>query len=118
MRVTLAGSALMAVGFGLSHMARAEGNAALPMQAMLTGALTNIVLDYLAVFPLRLGVAGADGHPPAGAPRPGSPAASAARSPDTHDAGEAEATAHPGAAASPVVAHGRAGWHPRPPATR
>ncbi|MGB9886051.1 MAG: MATE family efflux transporter [Moorellales bacterium] len=58
-RVMLAGNVLMAVGFGLSHMIRAEGNPTVPMYMALVGTATNIVLDWVAVFPLQMGVRGA-----------------------------------------------------------
>jgi putative MATE family efflux protein len=59
MRVILAGNALMSVGFGLSHMIRAEGNPSVPMLITMVATGTNIFLDWLTVFPLGMGVRGA-----------------------------------------------------------
>ena len=38
---------------------RNDGNPKLPMQAMLIGSLSNIILDYIFVFPLQMGMFGA-----------------------------------------------------------
>jgi putative MATE family efflux protein len=42
-----------------SNYVRAEGNAKSAMNAMLFGILTNVVLDYIFIFPLNMGIQGA-----------------------------------------------------------
>lgn len=59
MRIILLGNVLMSIGFGMSNMIRAEGNPVIAMCTTLIGALSNMVLDYIAVFPLGMGVKGA-----------------------------------------------------------
>lgn len=59
LRIILPGNVLMTVGFGLSNMIRAEGQPVLAMNINLTGAISNIILDYIAVFPLGMGIKGA-----------------------------------------------------------
>ncbi|HBT47418.1 MAG TPA: MATE family efflux transporter [Peptococcaceae bacterium] len=58
-RIILLGNVLMTLGFGLTNMIRAEGHPLLAMVLNVAGALSNIVLDYIAVFPLGLGIKGA-----------------------------------------------------------
>jgi putative MATE family efflux protein len=42
-----------------NNLARAEGNAPLAMKVMILGALVNVCLDYIFLFPLQMGIAGA-----------------------------------------------------------
>ncbi len=47
------------IGIALNSFIRNDGNPKLAMIATLSGAITNIVLDYLFIFPLQLGLFGA-----------------------------------------------------------
>ncbi|MDO5794108.1 MAG: MATE family efflux transporter [Turicibacter sp.] len=47
------------IGIALNSFIRNDGNPKLAMIATLSGAITNIVLDYLFIFPLQLGLLGA-----------------------------------------------------------
>lgn len=47
------------VNDGLICFVRNDGNPKLPMAAMLSGSLSNIVLDYVFIFPLCMGIFGA-----------------------------------------------------------
>ena len=47
------------LAMGMNGMLRAEGSPRISMTILLSGALLNIVLDYLFIFPLHMGVAGA-----------------------------------------------------------
>ena len=44
---------------GMSSIIRADGSPSYSMAGLLSGCLTNIVLDYIFVFPLDMGIAGA-----------------------------------------------------------
>jgi putative MATE family efflux protein len=59
LRVILAGSVFMGVGFGMNGFIRAEGNPRTAMLTMLIGAVLNTLLDPLFIFVFRLGVRGA-----------------------------------------------------------
>lgn len=59
LRIILPGSVFMTLGFGLSHLIRAEGQPVLAMTINLVGAVSNVVLDYLFIFPLGMGIEGA-----------------------------------------------------------
>lgn len=59
MGVILWGFPLIILGVGLNSLLRAQGRAKLAMVTMMVSAGTNVVLDYLFVFPLRMGVRGA-----------------------------------------------------------
>ncbi len=43
----------------LNNLIRAEGNARIPMIGMITGALSNIILDAVFIIPLNMGIKGA-----------------------------------------------------------
>ena len=58
-RIILIGNVGASVGFGMNNFVRAEGSPRMAMVAMLISALLNIVLDYIFIFPLGMGVAGA-----------------------------------------------------------
>ncbi len=47
------------IGIALNSFIRNDGNPKLAMIATISGAITNIVLDYLFIFPLQLGLFGA-----------------------------------------------------------
>ena len=47
------------IGIALNSFIRNDGNPKLAMIATLSGAITNIVLDYLFIFPLQIGLLGA-----------------------------------------------------------
>lgn len=57
--VILIGNVGASVGFGMNNFVRAEGSPRMAMVTMLISALVNIVLDYIFIFPLGMGVAGA-----------------------------------------------------------
>lgn len=57
--VILIGNVGASVGFGMNNFVRAEGSPRMAMVTMLISALLNIVLDYIFIFPLGMGVAGA-----------------------------------------------------------
>ncbi len=59
MRIILAGSVFQGVGFALNAIIRSEGNPKIAMITMLSGAVVNIVFDWLLTMVVRLGVAGA-----------------------------------------------------------
>lgn len=59
MRIILFGNVFMSVGFGLNNIIRAEGNPIIAMSTMIIGAVANVILDYIAVYPLGMGVQGA-----------------------------------------------------------
>ena len=58
-RVILYGIALSTTGHGLSHFIRSDGHPNISMAAMLIGAFTNTILDYLFIFIFHWGMAGA-----------------------------------------------------------
>lgn len=57
--IILYGTIFQAIGFGLNHMIRAQGNPKIAMATMLIGAITNIALDPIFIFVFGWGVAGA-----------------------------------------------------------
>lgn len=57
--IILAGAIFQGVGFGINNIIRAEGNPQIAMYTMLIGAIINIVLDPIFIFPLGMGIAGA-----------------------------------------------------------
>ena len=59
MRIILAGSVLFAIGTGMNNFIRAEGNPKIAMNTMLIGTITNIILDYIFIFPFGWGIKGA-----------------------------------------------------------
>ncbi len=59
MRIIIFGFFFQMIGFSLNNAIRAEGHPFLPMVAMTTSALTNIVLDYLFIVVFGWGVEGA-----------------------------------------------------------
>ncbi|MBU0935975.1 MAG: MATE family efflux transporter, partial [Spirochaetes bacterium] len=59
MRVILLGTVFNALGFGMTHFIRAEGNPKMAMFTMLIGAVLNLVLDPVLIFVFDLGIAGA-----------------------------------------------------------
>ncbi|MCC8141302.1 MAG: MATE family efflux transporter [Lachnospiraceae bacterium] len=58
-RVIVMGMPMMALLAGLSSIIRADGSPTYSMVGLLAGCVTNIVLDYIMVFPLQMGVRGA-----------------------------------------------------------
>ncbi|NLA12303.1 MAG: MATE family efflux transporter [Firmicutes bacterium] len=59
MSVITDGAVLLFVSFMLAHTIRAEGNAIFPMTVMIASAVTNIVLDPIFIFALKMGIRGA-----------------------------------------------------------
>ncbi len=59
MGTILLGTPFMALGFGMNHMIRGEGNPRMAMTTMFIGAGLNIVLDPLFIFTFGMGVRGA-----------------------------------------------------------
>ncbi len=57
--IILYGSIFQALGFGLNHMIRAQGNPKMAMATMLIGAITNTILDPIFIFWFGWGVKGA-----------------------------------------------------------
>lgn len=57
--IILYGTVFQAVGFGLNHMIRAQGNPKIAMATMLIGAITNTILDPIFIFGFGWGVKGA-----------------------------------------------------------
>ena len=55
----LAGSVFFAIGTGMNNFIRAEGNPKIAMNTMLIGTITNIILDYIFIFPFAWGIKGA-----------------------------------------------------------
>ena len=55
----IAGGLFFVFGVSVQHIVRAEGNARLAMNAMLIGAIINILLDPLFIFSFGMGVQGA-----------------------------------------------------------
>ncbi|MCD8111037.1 MAG: MATE family efflux transporter [Clostridiales bacterium] len=58
-RVIVAGLPMVVFFAGMSSIVRADGSPGYSMAGLLTGCVTNIVLDYIFVFPLDMGVRGA-----------------------------------------------------------
>lgn len=59
MKIILLGSVFQGVGFALNAIIRSEGNPNIAMITMLSGAIVNIIFDWLLTMVIRLGVAGA-----------------------------------------------------------
>ncbi|HHX78453.1 MAG TPA: MATE family efflux transporter [Acholeplasmataceae bacterium] len=59
LRIILIGSTFLAIGTGMNNFIRAEGNPRLAMVTMLIGTVTNIILNYLFIFPFNWGIKGA-----------------------------------------------------------
>lgn len=59
MEIILLGTPFMAIGFGLNHMIRGEGNPRMAMVTMLIGAILNTILDPVFIFVFGMGVRGA-----------------------------------------------------------
>lgn len=59
LRIVLIGSIFLALGVGMNSFIRAEGNPKMAMMTMLAGTLTNIVFNYVFIFPLNMGIEGA-----------------------------------------------------------
>lgn len=59
MRIILIGNVFQMIGHGANNFIRAEGSPRTAMLSSLIGAVTNIVLDPIFVFLLKMGVAGA-----------------------------------------------------------
>jgi putative MATE family efflux protein len=59
LQVILVGSMYFPFVVSSNNLIRAEGKAKTAMVSMLIGAIANIILDYLFIFPLRMGVYGA-----------------------------------------------------------
>lgn len=59
MKIILAGSVFFAIGTGMNNFIRAEGNPKIAMNTMLIGTVTNIILDYIFIFPFGWGIKGA-----------------------------------------------------------
>jgi putative MATE family efflux protein len=59
LQVILLGTAFPALGFGLNHFIRGEGNPKMAMKTMFIGAGLNTVLDPLFIFGFDMGVRGA-----------------------------------------------------------
>lgn len=59
LRIILWGAVFQSVGMGMNNFIRSEGSPMIAMLTMLIGAFLNIILDYVFVFPLQLGIAGA-----------------------------------------------------------
>lgn len=57
--IILLGTVFQFIGFGMNHMIRAQGSPRIAMATMLIGAITNIILDFVFIFVLGWGVAGA-----------------------------------------------------------
>lgn len=57
--IILYGGIFQAIGFGLNHMIRAQGNPKTAMATMLIGAITNTILDPIFIFVLGWGIKGA-----------------------------------------------------------
>lgn len=58
-RIILLGGIFSSIGFGMNGFIRAEGSPRIAMITMLISAVVNIILDYIFIFPLQMGVAGA-----------------------------------------------------------
>lgn len=57
--IILYGGVFQAIGFGLNHMIRAQGNPRTAMATMLIGAITNTILDPVFIFVFGWGIKGA-----------------------------------------------------------
>ncbi|MDY0235896.1 MAG: MATE family efflux transporter [Gudongella sp.] len=59
LKIILIGAPFNVIGFGMNNFIRGEGNPKVAMFTMLIGAVTNIILDYIFIFPFQMGVQGA-----------------------------------------------------------
>lgn len=59
LQVILIGSIYFPFAVSGNNLIRAEGNAKAAMFSMMIGAITNIILDYIFIFPLNMGIRGA-----------------------------------------------------------
>lgn len=59
LKIILIGSIYFPFVISANNLIRSEGNARVAMFSMLVGAISNIVLDYIFIFPLGMGVQGA-----------------------------------------------------------
>ncbi len=59
MTIILLGAPIMGIGFGMNNMIRADGSPRTAMVTMIIGAVVNIILDYIFIFPLDMGIKGA-----------------------------------------------------------
>ena len=59
LEVILIGSIYFPLVVSSNNLIRAEGKAMVAMSSMLIGAIANIILDYIFIFPLQMGVYGA-----------------------------------------------------------
>ena len=57
--IMLIGSVFQIVGLGLNNVIRSCGSPKIAMFTMIIGGVTNIILDYIFIVPLKMGVAGA-----------------------------------------------------------
>lgn len=58
-KIILYGAPFQMVGYTLNNFIRGEGNPRAAMFTMFIGAFTNIILDYVFIFPMQMGVKGA-----------------------------------------------------------
>lgn len=58
-KVIILGFPFVILYTGLNQIIRADGSPKLAMVSMLSGAILNVILDYLFIFPLQMGVKGA-----------------------------------------------------------
>ena len=59
LKIILIGAPFNVIGFGMNNFIRGEGNPKIAMFTMLIGAFSNIILDYIFIFPFNMGVQGA-----------------------------------------------------------
>ncbi len=59
MRVIIGGSSFMIIGMGLNNFMRADGKPKLAMISMFIGAISNIILDPIFIYGLKMGMQGA-----------------------------------------------------------
>lgn len=59
LQIILIGSIYFPFAVSTNNLIRAEGNAKTAMFSMLIGAILNIILDYIFIFPLGMGISGA-----------------------------------------------------------
>ena len=57
--IMLIGSVFQIIGLGLNNVIRSCGSPKIAMFTMIIGGITNIILDYIFIVPLKMGVAGA-----------------------------------------------------------
>lgn len=57
--IILMGTIFQAIGFGMNHFIRGEGNPKRAMLTMLIGAILNMILDPIFIFVFKLGIRGA-----------------------------------------------------------